>query len=131
MVLHDYYKPRSRRGKTLRDAIKCTQNVLLRKGVGRKRTENKDWSREVMLHRCDTEPITVKGDGRTKGSAEKEDEGYIANRQNHIRITIQRPARKQQNSTKKLIPSRHDGKRGTQARVIRRVKSGVLANSGS
>ena len=84
-----------------------------------------------MLQRCDTESITVKGDGGMKGSGEKEDEGYMANRQNHIRITIQRPARKQQNSTKKLVSSRHDGKRGTQARVIRPVKSGVLANPGS
>jgi len=44
--------------------------MLLRKGVGRKWTESKDWSREVMLQ-CDTESITVEGDGRLKGSGEK------------------------------------------------------------
>ena len=53
------------------------------------------------------------------------------NRENHIRIAIRGTARKQQNSTKKLVSSRRDRKHGTQARVIRRVKSGVLANPGS
>ena len=100
-------------------------------GVGRKRTESKDWSREVMLQRCDTESITAKGDGGVRGSGEKEDEGHMANRQNHIRITIQRPTRKQLNSTKKLVPSRHGRERGTEARVIGPAKSGVLANPGS
>jgi len=55
----------------------------------------------------------------------------MANKQNHIRITTKLSARKQQNSTKKLVSSRHCRKGGTQARVIRPIKSGVLANPGS
>ena len=73
----------------------------------------------------------MKGGGRIKRSGEKEEQGYMANRQNHIRITIQGSARKQQNSAKKLVSSHRDGKHGTQARVIRPVKSGMLANPGS
>jgi len=37
---------------------------------------------------------------------EREEEGYMPNRQNHIRITIQESACKEQNSTKKLVSSR-------------------------
>jgi hypothetical protein len=35
--------------------------------VGRKRTECKDWSREVMLQRCDTTSITLKGGWKDGG----------------------------------------------------------------
>ena len=42
-----------------------------------------------MLQRFGTESVTMKGDGRMKGSGEKvEEEGYTASGQNRIRIPI-------------------------------------------
>jgi len=49
------------------------------------------------------------GDGKMKGSGEKEDEGYMANRQNHIRATIQGFRAQAKKSTKKLVSGRRDG----------------------
>jgi len=74
-----------------------------------------------MLQRYDTGSITVKGDGRMKGSGERErerEEGHMPNKQNHIRITIQGFARKQQNSAKKPDSSRRERKPGT---TVKRV----------
>ena len=45
--------------------------------VGRKGTKCGDWSGEVMLQRCDMDPITLKGDGRMERSGEEK--GYMPN----------------------------------------------------
>ena len=68
------------------------------KAVGRKRTESKD--REVMLQRCNVKSVTVKGDGRMKGSGEKVEEGHTTDGQNRVGITVQGSAHKQRMSTK-------------------------------
>ena len=81
-----------------------------------------------MLQRFGTESVTMKGDGRMKGSGEKvEEEGYMTSGQNHIRMPIhciQRSARKQQNSVEKLVSGRRDGSVEHRPHVIHPVKFG-------
>jgi len=72
-VLQNYYKPGLRQRGIPQDAIEQTQSMLLRMECGKeveKKTGCKGRVSEVMLQRCDTESMALKGggeDGRTEG----------------------------------------------------------------
>lgn len=64
--------------------------MLLRGGgcvreVGKNRTGCNGWVCEVMLQRCDTESIALKGDREDGGMEGWREEGYMPNRKNHTK----------------------------------------------